>query len=919
MTAYTVSVTVLLGWWLAASAGAAAPPTEPQFTNSLGMEFVRIEPGAFTMGTDAEPLPDEIAGKSWRPAGHFDEHPRHAVTITRPFYMAACEVTNEQFEAFAPGHRALRGKLGFSTEDDEAVVFVSWLEATAFCEWLSEKEGLPYRLPTEAEWEYACRAGTATPFSTGAAPPPECMKNQQLSWFPDPERESEAGPPRLHVGQCPANPWGLHDMHGNVEEWCRDWYGPYEAGEQADPAGRAEGDFRVTRGGSHSTEVFYLRSAARMGTVPEDRSWLIGFRVVLGEPPATAPLPPAPPERWQIDVQQDIPAPAPAHEGPYFKGPRTYVKIPADASGPMYAHHNHDPGIAACPNGDLLAIWYSCWEEPGRELCLLASRLRRGNEEWDPAAPFWDAPGRNDHAPALWFDGDRTLFQFVGLSAAATWGNLATVLRTSTDNGATWSRARLINPEHGLRHMPVESVFRTAEGAIVLPCDAVTTGNGGTAIHVSEDHGATWHDPGGTIAGIHAGVVQLRDGRLMALGRGDTIDGRMPVSISEDMGKTWTSRASAFPPIGGGQRLAFTRLREGPLFLASFAAEVEFTDADGEARVGSGLFAALSYDDGETWPVRRLITDDGPGREVESMDGRPFLMDGDHAEPKGYLSVCQAADGVIHLIGSRNHYAFNSAWIEAPPPPRFLDNGVTAHRGDSDHCPENTLPAFQAALDAGADWIELDVVRTKDGELAVLHDATTERVGDRALPAGEATYAELSAVDVAAAFRAAKGLGLDACPKASVPRLRDVLRLIKTQHRTRVSIQPKDEVVDECIALIRELDAAAWCGFNDGSLRKMKRVKELDPDIPVFWDQPASFDLDNAIETGRACGFEAVVVHYSGLDQAVVDRLHEAGFEVGAWTVNDPAQMEALLAMGVDRMYTDRPATLLRLKEAAER
>jgi hypothetical protein len=315
------------------------------------------------------------------------------------------------------------------------------------------------------------------------------------------------------------------------------------------------------------------------------------------------------------------------------------VNIPEDSWGPLFSKHNHDPALVDCPNGDLLAVWYSCVSEPGRELGLLASRLRRGAEEWEPASVFWDAPDRNDHAPALWHDGRGTLYHFVGLSAAATWGNLATVMRTSTDSGATWSQARLILPDHGMRHMPVESVFETGDGQILLPVDA----NQGSAIWLSPDGGRTWHDPGGAIAGIHAGIVQLADGRLMALGRGQNVDGRMPLSLSADMGKSWSVSASPFLPLSGGQRLVLIRLREGPLFFASFAPRLTVRDVSGKERVVSGLYAAVSEDEGKTWPWRRLVSDDGPTRLVETMDGHlvPFGVHG--SEPVGYLSVAQAA------------------------------------------------------------------------------------------------------------------------------------------------------------------------------------------------------------------------------------------------------------------------------------
>jgi len=660
----------------ALAAFATDMPQDKEYTNSIGMSLVRIESGTFSMGVGKTPLPDELADKPYRLDGDFDERPMHEVKITKPFYMGIYEVTNAQYEKFDLEHRKLRGKLGFSKEDDEAVVFVNWHDAVRFCKWLLEKEGFPYRLPTEAEWEYACRAGTTTHFHTGDALPEAFHKNPQRSWYPSPARSNEEEIVSLKVGQTPPNPWCLYDMHGNAEEWCYNWYGPYDNKEQVNPVGRVDGDFKVTRGGSHGTEIYYLRSANRMATLPEDKSWMIGFRVVLGELPQTKPLPVPPLEVHQTNVKQEIP-PAPKDYDPtkpYFKGPRQYVKIPLDSNGPMFSHHNHDPALVACPNGDLLAIWYTCVEEPGRELGLLASRLRYGQEEWEPASPFWDVPDRNDHAPSLWFDGEDTIYHFVGLSAAATWGNLATIMRTSKDSGATWSRPRLIIPEHGIRHMPVESVSRTREGFIILPCDAVTGGSGGTAVWVSRDEGETWQDAGGTIAGIHAGVVQLKDGRLMAFGRGDNIDDRMPKSISVDMGRTWTYSASPFPPISGGQRLVLLRLKEGPIFFASFTGSrrepeaMPITDASGKERLVTGLFGALSFDEGETWSCIRLISDDGPGREVETMDGRLFTMGFSSAEPGGYMSVCQAADGIIHLIGSRQHYAFNLTWLKTPPP-----------------------------------------------------------------------------------------------------------------------------------------------------------------------------------------------------------------------------------------------------------
>jgi formylglycine-generating enzyme required for sulfatase activity len=581
------------------------------------MQFVRIEPGRFTMSFEGKRLPAElITSPSVFLTGDFDEHPAHEVEITKPFCMGIYEVTNKQYELFDPSHRGLRGKLGFSKGDDEAVVFVSWYNAAAFCQWLSEQEGLPYRLPTEAEWEYCCRAGTGSVFSAGETLPKAFHKNVIRSWYPDPRTTDEIVDPKwvnrkervipsLSVGQTPANPWGIYDMHGNVEEWCYDWYGPYETGLQRDPVGRAEGNFRVTRGGSHSTELYYLRCCNRIGALPADKSWYIGLRVVVGEMPQTKPLPSPPPQRYQLSVKQQV------------------------------------------------------------EVAVAASRLRYGAEEWEPASPFWDSPDRNDHCPGLWFDGGETIYHFNGLSAAATWGSLAVILRTSRDNGVTWSRARLIVPEHGYRQMVGEPVFRTQDGAIVFGADAIY----GSTIWISRDNGLTWHDPGGTLNGIHAGIVQLKDGRLMALGRGMNVDDMMPKSISDDMGKSWQVSASPLPPLSGGQRMALIRLKEGPLFLASFADKMTITDVSGNRRDMSGLFGALSFDEGQTWPIRRLITDDGPGRELNggAWTGE-FVMGRSSAEPKGYMSVCQTPDGVINLISSALHYQFNIAWLKTPMP-----------------------------------------------------------------------------------------------------------------------------------------------------------------------------------------------------------------------------------------------------------
>ena len=642
-------VSSIFGLICVTSAVGVEAPTGKTFVNSIGMKFVRLEPGSFAMGFGAEKLADEVVtGAGQFREGDFDEHPTHRVKITRPFYIAACEVTNAQYEQFDRSHRKLRGKSDFSG-DDEAVVDVSWYDAVGFCEWLCEKEGRPYRLPTEAEWEYACRAGTTGAYHTGPTLPKEYGKRQARL---------------LAVGQRPPNQWGIYDMHGNVEEWCLDWYGPYEAAEQVDPVGRIDGDFKITRGGSHSTEPYYLRSSNRMGTIPQDKHMLIGFRVVLGEMPAGLPLPKPAKQLYQRNVRQKRPsdiAQGPDPDKAYFHKPREFVKMPKGNRGPLFAKHSHFMSVVECPNDDLLAIWHSCIGESGRELSVAGSRLRYGREDWEPASLFWDAPDRNDHGHALWFDGKDTIYHFQGLATQVR--DVALIMRTSSDNGVTWSKARIISGGHGASRMPIESVFRTNEGFYTLVCD-----KGPTVLWVSRNQGQHWYKSEGHIRGKHATVAQLNDGRLIAFGRERNIDGMMPISISADMGKSWEYSASEFQPVCWGQRSVLLRLKEGPLVFASFCKRMKVTNASGGKHPVSGLFGAVSRDEAKTWPSRRLITDDGPGRDIETMDGHLITMSPYNAESVGYLTVCQSADGVIHLLTSRQHYAFNLEWLLTPPP-----------------------------------------------------------------------------------------------------------------------------------------------------------------------------------------------------------------------------------------------------------
>jgi len=662
----------------------AAEPREA--TNSLGMKLMRIEPGSFTMGQDG-PAADynvkEHAAKF--DDADWDEKPSHRVKITAAFSIGATEVTRGQYRQFDP-------KLsGPKDEEDEAVTEVTWEEAVKFCEWLSKKEGRTYRLPTEAEWEYACRAGTTTLFHTGDALPAGFHQwssdiGLRERFFPAGKLPPEIRAPQgkevsLRVAQTPANAWGLFDMHGNAAEWCADWYGPYEAGEQTDPLGRKEGDFRVIRGGSHSVQTRLLRSANRTSWLPDTQNDRTGFRVVLGETPKGTLLPPAPTPLHAQNVSQALAKIAvPPADVPFFDGPKPFVKIPPDSYGPLFSRHNHSPGITECPNGDLLAVWYSCVDEAGTELNNLASRLRLGAKEWEPASLFWDGADVNDHGPKVWWDGERTIYHFAR-------GHRENIIRISTDNGATWSKAQITFPWSEFSNAPI----RTREGYLVIMQDVATV-----SLNISRDGGKTWTFPpiaekanahrngsGFRSIGIHAPVVQLQDGRLMAFSRLDDAEQQKkwgvqtPVNFSSDWGATWTYGRTPFPAISSVQRQVLMRLQEGALLFCSFTDQsrdwkqrkgLKFKAADGSEFTGYGLFAALSYDDGKTWPVQRLVTPGGKGRTMNGIDRNQYTLNDTMTEYNGYLAATQTRDGRIQLISSKNHYVFNLAWLKALPP-----------------------------------------------------------------------------------------------------------------------------------------------------------------------------------------------------------------------------------------------------------
>jgi formylglycine-generating enzyme required for sulfatase activity len=227
------------------------------------MIFVYIGPGTFRMGSP-----------SVEPGGNNDET-QHQVTITRPFYMQTTEVTQGQWRAVMGNNPSY-----FSNCIDGCPVEnVSWNDTQEFIRRLNRKEGGSiYRLPTEAEWEYAARAGTSTPFNTG-----NCLSTDQANYNGNyPLFGCSKGQYRgktIRAGSFSPNAWGLYDMSGNVWEWCQDWKGDYPSGSVTDPAGPLSGSSRVNRGGGWGGNARNCRSASRGGSAPGGRGSSIGFRL----------------------------------------------------------------------------------------------------------------------------------------------------------------------------------------------------------------------------------------------------------------------------------------------------------------------------------------------------------------------------------------------------------------------------------------------------------------------------------------------------------------------------------------------------------------------------------------------------------------------------------------------------------------
>jgi formylglycine-generating enzyme required for sulfatase activity len=607
----------------------------------------RVPAGSFVMGADAAALPDDVTKgfgvMSQRPEhGDYDEVPAHPVRITKAFAMGVTEVTPEEFQQFDPKYVGPAATPGYAAG-------ISYQQAVAYCEWLTKKTGKPWRLPTEAEWEYTARAGGKGLFGKGNTMP---------------QADAE-------------NAFGISNMGVGRPEWVADWYGPYQPGDQVDPVGAASGYTRVVRGGGldfrksatkttpdlnvPATAPYFARAANRASMAPAYASPTgnIGFRVVQAAALTTKP---SPPQHYFFESavkQAAAPAGGPSAAKPWYHTHELFPNLQGkDMPGvgwkvglaPGLGINYHNSAIQQMPNGDFLAAYYNTPDnEDDPDQTVLIMRRRAGSEDWDMPEPYPVFADAALAAPVIWHDTKfpNKVWMFWGFPRLIGAGPFC--YATSMDNGATWSQVTFpYFPNKIGRYVsqPINSIVRGADGTIYIPTDSTgrdADGNGSiSVVWATKDEGKTWYDTGGRTAGRHTTIVFAKNGDLLGFGgKNSNIDGRMPLATSSDNGKTWKKSKTPFDQLLSGERPSVIRLASGRLFF------VADRDPNNDKHVHKdGAFVALSDDDGANWTMKNLPPD------VLTV---------------GYTTATQSADGVVHVVTSKNkpnyEIELNEAWV----------------------------------------------------------------------------------------------------------------------------------------------------------------------------------------------------------------------------------------------------------------
>jgi sialidase-1 len=587
------------------------PDIAVKLPGGLKLDLVKIQPGTFLMGMN-QGEQDAYPNK---------ENPRHPVTLSHGFLMGKYEVTKEQWQSVM-GTSPWAGKSYTQNEPGTPAVYISWNDALSFVKKLSELTGKAFRLPTEAEWEYACRAGTQTRFYWGDDPY-YAEINRQAWWRGNTVVTKDKYARK--VGRFPANPWGLYDMSGNVSEWCQDWHGYYPEGPVQDPQGPVTAEHRVLRGGSWISMGGHCRSARRHHELPAMAHSDFGLRVVMTEKDSAKT---GAPESFNLFVCGT-------------EGINTY----------------RIPSLILAPDNTLLAFCEARKESitDASPTGMILKRSVDGGRTWLPTQVLVKGTGNEalmNPCPVIDRSNNRILLYCID---AHKYGDNKhrQLLLTSDDNGISWTEPVDLagvtkNHNNGFVSGPgigiqLRSGRLVIPGYLGLPDEEIEENNYSCVVY-SDDHGKNWTQ--GSLVGElsdESQAIELKNGTLMINMRGNMGMSCRGVATSRDGGSTWSAvrwdRAlNECPCQASLVRYSFAEKEKKDRIL--FANP----DNSGE-KFGildrTKLTVRMSYDEGQTWPVKKLI----------------------HAGPSSYSTMVRLPDGNIGLLfeGGEKH---RREWIK---------------------------------------------------------------------------------------------------------------------------------------------------------------------------------------------------------------------------------------------------------------
>lgn len=450
------------------------------------------------------------------------------------------------------------------------------------------------------------------------------------------------------------------------------------------------------------------------------------------------------------------------------------------------------------------------------------------------------------------------------------------------------------------------------------------TANGNSKISIRKTGADTW-----TYAGTsgHAGDTTVDGGQLRLTGNLSKSD----VFVEEDgelcfTGTIGSESTAADLTIDGGLVIDLTDglNEDGQVFgNVTFGEEAFITvlmedltinevwDASYQLKAGQ-----FQLEDGMNFG--ELLSNGGSDIWQYSLDGGLLTISMNHSavpEPSTWAMMVLGVLGIL-AVRARKTAAITAAALLLALFPALVsaqtpENGVCAHRGASIECPENSLEAFQRAIDIGADWIETDVLPTADGKLVLCHNRTTGAYASQDLDITRTTYADLCRLDMAEKFRARNGLTLEQCPPLKIVLLEEALELILKNKKARLTLHMKGNALEGIVKIVKEMGAEEWIGFNGHESLLIPAKKEF-PNAKMFWDRYGS-DAEADITLGKKHGFDSMIFFFKDVTPEKAAKVRAAGFEVGAWTVNGETDMKVLLDAGVTRFYTDDPRLLLKV------